>query len=214
MAITVTPTFGAGNVSLKPIEYGAYGHFRVVASTGATVSLTAGDPILSWRWTSTSANAILLRLEVASNISSNITTAVNFDLQAQKATSWTASDSAGTAISSPTRGRTTMGASQLGDFRIATTGKLTAGTRTLDTNAFGFTNLPMTPTITNVGSATFSPIDLYKWDVTGEHPLLFVANEGFVVTIPVAANTSGGVRHTFTVEWAEVPANTVTAPGF
>lgn len=211
MAIYVNPTFGAGNVTLKPVEYGSYGHFRFVASTGATVSLTAGDPILSWRWTSTAANAILCRLSVTSNISGNVTTTVNYDLAATKATSWTASDSAGTAIASPSKGYTTkMGASQLGDARISTTGKLTAGTRTLDTNAFGFVNLPMQgPIATNVGACTV-PLDMYKWDMSSEHPLLFVANEGFIVTTPVAANTSGSVRHTFTVDWIEVPIGSAT----
>lgn len=206
------PTFEASRVSLRPIEYAngatVYGHYRVATVTGATVSLTANDPILSFRWTSSEANAVLLRLGVSGQITSNITTAVGFDLEAVIARGFTASDSAGTAVTVANfqKARTSMGSSLVGDFRVATTGKLTAGTRTLDSYGFGRVNIATGPTVTNAGSMSL-PVDLYKADVSGIYPVTLKANEGFIVTAPIAANTSGAIRYTFTVEWAEVPVS-------
>lgn len=203
--------FKAGRTTPRPVGYTegntVYGHYKVATVTGATVSLTANDPIVSFRWTSNVANAILQRIIVTGNITSDITTACNFDLQAVVARSFTASDSAGTAITvaATNKARSSMGATLVGDFRIATTGKLTAGTRTLDNYAFGQVNVPMAPTVTNLGSASL-PIDLYNASNSSAHPILLAANEGFIIRNLVAGNTSGGVRYTFTFEWAEVPA--------
>lgn len=206
MALTVDTTFGAGRVSVKPIEYGAYGHYRANLVTGATVSLTAGDPIASFRWTSATANAVLLRATLNASITSNITTAVPCPLELIKATGFTASDSAGTSSQpgSTQKNKSTMGNSLVGDLRVATTGKLTAGTRTLDALGFAYAIPQFTPNVTNAGSASY-PVDMYIIDTFGAHPMVFTANEGFILRAPVAGNTSGGVQYTLTIDWAEVP---------
>ena len=219
MPFQVDPTMSAGRVSVWPLDYVSggtnYGSYRSVLVSGATVSLTAGDPILSFRWTSTVANAVLHRIIVNANVTSNITTAVNFDLQALFARGFTAADSAGTASLPPAamqKSKTVMGNSLVGDLRIATTGKLTAGTRTLDTYGFGFLNIQLFPNTTNVGSCSY-PAELYRWDVAQEYPVTFGANEGFIVQAVVAGNTSGGMRYTFTLDWAEVPVASNSATG-
>lgn len=208
---TITPTFGALNVSQRPIEYvstqyGPMGHYAIAVTSGATVSLTANDPILSYRWTSTVANAVLLRVAFTSAVTASITTPVVVGLEAVFARAFTVADSAGTAstLSNMQKLRSSMGNSLLGDLRVSTTAKLTAGTRTLDTGAFGGGNAVLFPTVTNIGSAS-APVELYKYDGSGRHPVVFAAQEGFIVRCPVALNTSGSIAHTFTVEWAEVP---------
>lgn len=204
------PTFQAVRSSPRPIEYAGngttYGHYRLSTVTGATVSLTAADPILSFRWTNEDANMVLLRITAAGAILTDITTAVALPLEAVVARSFTASDSAGTAITVGAfqKTRTDMGSSRVADARVATTGKLTAGTRTLDTYGFGGANIACGPTVTNAGSVSL-PVDLYNALIPGSHPVVLEANEGFIVRVPIAANTSGSVRYTFTVEWAEVP---------
>lgn len=212
MAIRVDAgTFRAGSVSLRPVDYyssvyGNFGHYSIVTTSGATVGLTAADPILSFRWTSIVANALLLRLNVTAGITASTSAGIPYLLEAVIARSFTASDTAGTAVtmSSLQKMRTNMANSAVADIRISTTAKLTAGTRTLDTLGFGAAYLPFSITVTTVGSTSL-PVDLYKWDVSGRHPVVLAANEGFVVRAPVALNTAGSVAYTFTVDWAEVP---------
>lgn len=209
MALLVDTTFQAGRVSIRPIEFGAFGHFRANLVTGATVSLTAGDPIASFRWTSNVANAVLLRARVNAAITSNITTAVACPLELIKATGFTASDSSGTASQpgSTQKNRSTMATSLVGDLRVASTGKLTAGTRTLDALGFAYSVPQFTPNVTNAGSVSY-PDDMYLIDSYGQYPMTFAANEGFILRAPIAGNTSGGVQYTLTLDWAEVPVNT------
>ncbi len=212
MAI-LTDSFQAGKVTIRPIDYtsttyGTFGHFGIVATSGATVTLTAADPIFSFRWTSIVANCILLRLAVSSAITASTSASIPIGLEAVIARNFTASDTAGTAVTMAglQKFRSSMGNSVVGDIRISTTAKLTAGTRTLDTLGFGFQNLPLLPVTTTVGSSSVA-VDLFKADVPGLYPVTFGANEGFVVRCPVATNTAGSIAYTFTVNWAEVPLN-------
>ncbi len=212
MAIRVDAgTFRAGSVSLRPVDYfsstyGNFGHYSIVTTSGATVGLTATDPILAFRWTSIVANVVLLRIGVSAGITASTSAGIPYLLEAVIARAYTASDTAGTAVtmSALQKMRTNMGNSAVADIRISTTAKLTAGTRTLDTLGFGAQNLPFLPVATTVGSASI-PVDLYKWDPSGKHPVVLAANEGFIVRAPVALNTAGSVAYTFTVDWAEVP---------
>lgn len=208
MALLVDSTFQAGRVSIRPLEFGPYGHFRANLVTGATVSLTAGDPIASFRWTSSTANAVLLRARLNAQITANITTAVAVPVELIKATGFTASDSGGTASQpgSTQKNRSTMNSSLVGDLRVATTGKLTAGTRTLDALGFAYSIPQFTPNVTNAGSVSY-PDDMYLIDSYGEYPMTFAANEGFILRTPIAGNTSGAVQFTLTLDWAEVPVS-------
>lgn len=217
MAIYTDPTFGSGRISLRPLEYVSgsktFGFYRARASSGACVAVTATGELLSFRWTATTANAILLRLTATANVTADITPAAaspNYDLEAVIARSYSVTDTGGTAVTPGAfqMGRATMGNSLVSDIRVATTAKLTAGTRTLDTFGFGFANLRMMGGLsTNVGACSV-PVDLYAWDDPREYPITFAQNEGFVVRAQSAGNTGGSVRYTFTVSWAEVPAST------
>jgi hypothetical protein len=48
------------------------------------------------------------------------------------------------------------------------------------------------------------PIDLYKWDVTGQHPITLANNEGLEIAPITALGAAGIVQYYITLAWAEV----------
>ena len=92
-----------------------------------------------------------------------------------------------------------MGATLLGAARIASTAALTAGTKTLDSQALGQYSAAF-------GTATSTQwipqLDLFHADPGGESPLVLAQNEGFVVraTVPATGTWQFGV----TVVWTEL----------
>lgn len=210
---TVEATFKALRVSMRPLEYATLGQYQVSAQSGAiAAALGAGSTIFSCRWTDATRLCVLQKLSLTGMRATTAFAAGVIDITATIARSFLAPDSGQTAISLVTNNnklRTNMGTSLMGDMRISNTGAITAGTRTLDGNAFG--------TITShssggTGSATpiignlFLPInDLFEQDTAdGEHPIVLAQNEGIVVraTVPGTGVWNFGI----TMKWAEVAA--------
>jgi hypothetical protein len=117
----------------------------------------------------------------------------------------TGNAAAGTAISlvgSNQKVRQTMSSSQVVDLRVATAAAVTAATgKTNDAVPFASGGLAF-PTIT-IGSVA-PKIDLYKWDVLGQHPVVLSANEGIEIQNANTGPTTGATRYFFELEWAEV----------
>lgn len=203
----VDPTFQAVRVVPKPFEYKAngqvLGHYSVAALTGLTTGISANGAIFSMRWSDSSKLFILLRVSVGAILTTAFGTAqaVDADVIAQRG--FTAADTSGTAITLTGNNQKTaqrMSPSLVADMRISTTAALTAGTKTADSQAFGVACFPNTNAIAT-GSA---PVDLYKLDAAGQHPMMFGKDEGFNVRIPTAQGATGVVKYYIRVDWAEV----------
>ena len=212
---------GRLRVALGPVDhtspYVVLGHYRANLITGTTVSLAANSPIGSLRWSDQARFLVLMRIEATAQVAAAITAATLVDLEAIIARGFTASDTTGTPIaltgSNQTNRSGNMKSSLVGDLRVATTGTLTAGTRTLDGVGFGFAawgqlQAPTLGATANtavaVGAGDSTPRVLYKWDGLGQYPIVLGQNEGIILRNSTAGPVTGGIRYAITLEWAEV----------
>jgi hypothetical protein len=89
-----------------------------------------------------------------------------------------------------------------GDMRIASTAALTAGTRTLDTNAFAVTNGWAGSTLLTTGVVPLQQVELYQ-NGGNEYPIILANNEGIVITNAVAMGATGVMTVAVNIEWTE-----------
>lgn len=125
------------------------------------------------------------------------------------ARSWTVAGSGGTRISTAgdnLQMETALDAAQVSDLGIATTGALTAGTKTLDANAQGQILFGVgTGAVTTAQNLNLiNESDLFNADMAGGMPLVLANNEGFVVRTTHAGVAGLTYVTGFTVVWCEV----------
>lgn len=207
--LTVDPTFLAARVSDHPPEI--LGSYQVSTSTTAAAYASAGTAF-SFRWAPATATQLCMirRVEVGMYVVGAITTSQFASVSMTRASTWTASDSAGTQIlfSTPNSNklRATMPATAFttgGDMRM---GVITAGTRLLDTNPLA-TIAGTTGTAAGTTAIPLTPIFQHQ---TGDYPLILGANEGFIL-VNNNAILSGTVSIVVNVEWMELAATTGNA---
>jgi len=196
----VDATFRAARVSLRPAE--VIGYYTVSGASGALTGVAAAGPV--WSFRNTGANLILVRrVSIGFVTTTAFTTAQGLDYQMLRATSFTASDSGGTALYTAGQNKHRTGFTNITsapDIRIASTGALTAGTRTLETAGVGIAG----GSSTAVG--TSMPItDILEQD-SGDYPFVLAQNEGFVITNGIAMGAAGVIRLQVSVEFAETSA--------
>ena len=135
------------------------------------------------------------------------------DFDVVRCSGFTAPDTGGTAltpfIGNNNKARTSlMSTSAMADMRIASTAALGAGTKTQDTNPFGYlTSAPINlavPTATAPGGN--QPLtDLYSLANAGQHPEVFGVNEGFNIRVVTTMGAAGVIKLYVVCTWAEVP---------
>jgi len=196
---------------LRPMEFGALGHYRLAVTTGSIgAGAGAGSEILQFRWTSASQKAVISKILIDGMYASTAFAAGQILLAAYVARSFTVAGTGGgtaTLTGNNQKMQTTpMGTASVGEVRTATTAALTAGTKTLDANAFAQVNAHSaqfgiaTPVIGLVGPSMVR--SLYEADLaSGEHPLVLEQNEGFVVKATVPATGVWVIG--LTIVWAE-----------
>lgn len=205
--MTVDPTFAAGRTSIRPPEI--LGSYQMGLVSGAYTGAAAGSTAFSFRWAPATATnlCVIRRLEVGFATVTAFTTAQPVSFSLQIARQWTANDTGGTSAAftqtNTSKFRTTMPTSGFatgGQIMIANTGAITAGTRTLDTQAMAFT----TGSSTAVGT-TLQPQALFQQQ-TGDYPLFFAANEGFILNNVITLGAAGVINLYVNVEWFELAA--------
>ena len=213
--MTVDPTFTAARTSQRPIEQ--LGSYSVSLFTGAYTVAAANTPMFSMRFVAGSAGqaqiAIIQRISISIMPTTGFTAAQQVSYGAYVARSFSAVDSGGAAATltgNNNKLRTSMTTSQLaanGDMRISTTGALTAGTRTLDSQAFAVT-------------AAFVPVTLVAQPAqhlilyecfTGDTPLVLATQEGIVINNLTLMGAAGVLSIGVTVEWTESATTSTTS---
>jgi len=197
--------YRAMRTTLRPLDYGALGSYRMSLLTGTMAAgLAANSEVFQFRWTDASRFCVVTSV-LWDGLSGSATafTAGFGKVDMLVARSFTADGSGGTAATvtgNNQKMRTSgMGATLLGSARIASTAALGTGTKTLDSQAVGQYSAAF-------GTATSTQwipqIDLFHADPGGESPLILAQNEGFVVraTVPATGTWQGGV----TVCWTEL----------
>lgn len=196
--------YRALRTTLRPIDHGSFGSFRVSGLSGTMAAgLAADSEVFQFRWTDATRICVVTSV-IWDGLSGSATafTAGFGKVDMLIARSWTADGSGGTNVT-PTgnnqKMRSSMNTSLLGAARVASTAALTAGSKTLDTRAIG----QYSTTFGTATSTQWMPqFDLFHTDPGGESPLLLTQNEGFVVraTVPATGTWQFGV----TVCWTEV----------
>jgi hypothetical protein len=211
--LAVDSSFKAARASLRPLDQGALGHYRMSAASGALAGAAASAPVFSFRWADATRLAVVTSIIARQVPTTLFTAAQEHGVEFVVARSFSASDTAGTAIvTTGNQGklRTSHATSLVTDMRISATAAVTAGTRTLDTLSFANSSgwsqdinaaaatqqLVVTPVV-----CTFQP-DAAR----GEHPLVLAQNEGFIVRETVALGAAGVVKLQVEVQWTEVTA--------
>ena len=185
-----------------PVDYDTGGCFQHCAKSGLIAAgQPANSPIYSFRWpASLLALVKKIRINAATDATGFTAGLATFDLFVARA--FTAADTGGSPanlVSDYNQLRTSMTTSKA-SVMIANTLALTPGTRQLDTD-------PMESRSVSAPTTGFTPLSpnqqLTLLDKQqGEHPLLLVANEGFVIRASVPA--AGVWRCWVTTEWDEV----------
>lgn len=220
----------AGTKALKtrvhPMD--VLGSYALEATSGSmSAGLAGGSTIFSCRWGDATRQMLVRRVAIDARVLGTAFTAgaTLFDLVVAR--SFTASDSAQTSIlptGNSQKRKTSFGTTLITDLRIANTGAITVGTRTLDTlalrNIRGHVSATMTSgplvsagggaPMTAVGGAAVStyvalPVNFFEPDYSGEWPLVLVQNEGFIIRATVPA--TGVWDFSITMEWQEVAQN-------
>jgi hypothetical protein len=198
--------YRAMRATLRPIDAGALGAYRLSLLSGTMAAGLAGNSeVFQFRWSDATRLCVVTSV-LWDGLSGNATafTAGIGKVDLLVARSWTADGSGGSAATlsgNNQKQRTSMGATLLGAARISSTAALTAGTKTLDSQAVGQYSAAF-------GTATSTQwipqFDLFHADPGGECPLILAQNEGFVVraTVPATGTWQFGV----TVCWTEVTA--------
>jgi hypothetical protein len=207
--------FRAQKITFKPTEYSTGGHYSMGAASGIIpAALTTPAELFQFRWSSSSLLGVVQRVRLSAAVSTTFFAAgVPLNFLLQKSTSWSANGTGGTSITPDVsnKQRTSMASSVLGDFRIATTAALGAGTKTLETLDFAAAICAGNQAGCDF-QALFSPgiamqnpaISLFEANVAnGMHPLVLAQNEGFSLVLN-AVPATGTWQFGIDVQWAEV----------
>ena len=198
-------TYRAVRTTLRPTEYGAYGHYRTSMVVPLVATQAANGTLFSFRWGDATRLCAIqdIRLQVLQTVAATATIMPNFSIFVARA--FTVSDSVGTVATltgNSFKKRTSMGTTLLTDMRAsAVAAGLTVGTRTLDSQPIAV--LPTQQTITTPNSAIYT-VDL-DFDQGVAHPLIFAQNEGFIVQGPsIIFGAAGTANLIVDVAWSEL----------
>jgi hypothetical protein len=196
--------FRAMRGTLRPIDYGALGSYRMSLLSGTMAAgLAANSEVVQFRWSDATRLCVVTSI-IFDGLSGSATAfAAGFGkVDLMTARSWTVDGSGGNAATltgNNCKQRATMGTTLLGSARIASTAALTAGTKTLDSQALGQYSATFG---TGTSTQWIPQFDLFHIDPGGEHPMVLAQNEGFVLRATVPA--TGTWQFGMTVCWTEV----------
>jgi hypothetical protein len=190
--VKIDPSFGAMRVSARPYEATAWLQFSAKSANG---------PVFSLR--NASSNLLMIRKVVIGFITTTGYTAAQYqDFSVFIARSWTGADSGGTTLTltgNNCKLRTSLAALTSAAAFISTTGVITAGTRTVDTNNIGTYGQWFTATTAGIGWGLTTIFD----QGPGDYPLICAQNEGIVIQAGTAMGAGGVGILTVMVECAE-----------
>jgi hypothetical protein len=200
-------TFRAIRIVPRPLEYGAFGHYRLATTVALVVTQAANGTLFSFRWGDATRFCVIffLRLEILQTAAATATIMPSYQIFIARA--FTASDSVGTAITltgNNMKKRTNMGTTLVTDIRkAAVAAGLTVGTRTLDTEPI--LEMATQATITTPNATAYrKELDYTN---TADHPHVFAQNEGFIVRGPtIVFGAAGTANLPVEVAWAEAAA--------
>ncbi len=179
----------AARTSLRPVDIGALGSYSVTVKSGIEAAgAAANSPILAFRWAPAivpTSLALIRRINFSAwNLGTGFT-AGNYVFDFFMARAFSVQDTGGGAVTLTTNNaklRTSHALTQA-TIQAATTGVLTAGTRTKDANSFR----TLAGVVANAAFSTFLPHTEVFRQQPGEQPIVLATGEGFVIEATVPA---------------------------
>jgi hypothetical protein len=200
--------FRGQHAHVKPLEYGALGHYRSAVRFVMTAAQAANSRL--WQIRNTSSNLIIpSRLRVGILPAGTVTASYRMELDIFKLTSFTAVDTTNTVTPTASVRRTsTMGAAP-GNAAIrhltvaGNASGMTGGTLTKDGGALGM----MQAWVSTAAATTMPVVNEFFDEVHHTHPLALAANEGLLLESIVAGSATANVVDVWVdFSWAEVTA--------
>lgn len=202
-------TYRAMRITLRPLDYGAYGQYRCGLWQGGgnmSAGLAANSEVYQVRWVSTPQLAIIWGIQLDGLFAFTTGFAAGFaQFTLTIARSWTVDGSGGIAatLTNSNMLRTSMPSSLMGALRISGGSALTAGTKTLDAQpvgqlAFTFGTAANTPVVGQLALYGAPSIECGG----NPAPIVLAQNEGVVARATVPGTGTWGFS--LTMAWSEV----------
>ena len=198
-----------------PFPVGSGGAYRISMTSGTiAASLGANSELFQFRYV-TAASRVALVHGVAVSAAMIVapavgTTPVNMQLRLTVARAWTAAGSGGTRATMTTNNqkmRTSHATSEVNDIGMATTGALTAGTKTLDAQDHGAVTRAVYFDLAagDTDGTLIAPVNLLGEFIGGlGFPLVLANQEGFVVRSGLVMPATLTWNLVANVLWSEV----------
>lgn len=199
-------TFRAVHTHLKPIEYGALGHYRTSVRIASTTAQAANARIFEIRNTHPTNLIIPTQLRLRA-LQTAAGTAQENALECVKVTNFTAVDTTNTVtpVSSVKRGATMAaypGGAAIRHLTLAgAAAGMTGGAMTED--AQSFSTFPYNVAAAIATTFMWGPFDTFDEEFGG-HPFVLVQNEGIIIKNRVLNVTSYGISWYVDFAWCEV----------
>ena len=205
-------TFRALNVNIKPIEYGALGHYRVNHRCAIANTQAANSRLFEARNTHATNLLIPTRLVIRWLQNGAHTAAIEDSLDVFRCTSFSAVDTVNTVTPTfsvkRTSGMAAAGSSIASVRGVTVAGAaagMTGGTLTKDASSIGQLPQWLLAAVPTAGTIVPMVIDVFD-DVNGTHPFVFANNEGFIIENRVLLGAAAGSQVYIDFSWAEVTA--------
>lgn len=201
-------TFRAIHAHIKPMDYGALGHYRTSVRIAATTAQAANSRIFEIRNTHSTNLIIPTQLRIRA-LQTAAGTAQENSLECVRVTNFTAVDTTNTVtpVSSVKRGATMAAYPGGAAIRYLTlTGAaagMTGGTLTEDTQSFA--TFPYNVAAAIATTFMWGPFEAFDEEFGG-HPFVLAQNEGIIIKNRVLNVTSYGITWYLDFAWAEVTA--------
>jgi len=200
--------FGALHGHIKPLEYGALGHYRTTHRVALVATQAANSRL--WEIRNPGTNLIIpTRMSVQWLATGAHTAAIEDSLDLYKVTGFSAVDTTNTTSPSASVIRGTMAAAPgsaivRGLTAAGNAAGMTGGTLTKDTNSLyqlpQWFQATLSTTIVTPASRDFFAEDF------GEHPIVLGANEGLILENRVLLGAAAASSVYIDFSWAEVTA--------
>lgn len=202
------------DVASGPLQVGAGGGYRLSMTSGTiAAALAANSELFQFRFTTAASRVCIIHgISVSASYNLAPTAAAILALRGTVARSWSAAGSGGTRATLTTNNqklRTSHATSEVNDAGMATTGALTAGTKTLDAQDFGGVSYGVgTAALTAVPTTVLIPKTNLLGDFGGTlaFPLVLANQEGFVIRSGLIGPATMTWQLTVDVAWSEVTA--------
>ena len=201
--LTVDPTMKAAHVVIKPDEL--TGAYQLAQASGALTTIAASTSsagtVFSFRYApGGSTVCVVKRVSVGFVCTTAFGAAQQMGYGLYAARSFSGADSGGTAATltgNNQKYRTSLATTGVTNINMATTAQLTAGTRTLDSQALGATYFWVPAAGTSLVQT-----DLLSYD-PNDYPFVLATGEGFVIQNLVLMGATGVGTLVVNVEWFE-----------